>query len=382
MAQKKKAVCFVVGAESFVEGFLSKQLEVLALYYDISLIAPTDSPEALKNIGISADIIHVPIARNISLKSDVFALIKLSCIFRNKRFDVIHSMMPKAGFLAMLAGWLARVPVRIHTFTGQVWITRTGLMCHLLKNCDRVLSFCATDLLSDSPSQVQILNNYKITQRPIKVLGHGSNGGVDVERFCADTSIRKTFRSKIGVGDTEVLILFVGRLNRDKGVLDLVQAFVNLSNKHQGIHLAIVGPDEEDLKIQIDCAMKDNSCIHYFPETACPEHYMMAADIFCLPSYRESFGLVTIEAAAVGLPVVASDIYGITDAVKSGDTALLYSPGDIDGLESQLAKLVVDSNLRTTMGQAGKRWVHKYFQQDAYLKVLVDYYGETVGSIR
>ena len=169
------------------------------------------------------------IERDIAPLKDLIALWQMTRELRRGRFDLVHSVTPKAGLLAMVGGFLAGVPHRIHTFTGQVWATRRGLGRFVLKNMDRLTALTATRVLVDSPSQ----RDFLLLQGVVKadksmVLGEGSIGGVDLQRFRPDPEIRKAVRTQLGVDDSVPLLLFVGRLKRDKGILDLAKAYAML----------------------------------------------------------------------------------------------------------------------------------------------------------
>src|SRR5262249_29157030 len=161
-------------------------------------------------------------------------------------FDLVQSVTAKAGLLAMVAAWATRIPVRVHTFTGQVWATRTGFSRAALKLLDKLVARAATFVLADSPSQREYLVAEGIIQ-PSKsaVLGKGSISGVDPARFRPDPSARRIVRESLAIAECAVTLLFVGRLHRDKGVLDLARAFARLADRRPDVHLVIVGPDEE-----------------------------------------------------------------------------------------------------------------------------------------
>ncbi len=231
--------------------------------------------------------------------------------------------------------------MRLHTFTGQVWATRTGLSRAILKLADRIIARCATYTLADSPSQREFLIRERIVAPDrIAVLGSGSVSGVDATRFRPDAGRRRQVREQFHIPDASVVLLFVGRLSRDKGVLDLAKAFAALAAEFPDVHALVVGPDEEGLRPAFArlCA-KHGERLHFLDYTTCPEDVMAAGDVLCLPSYREGFGSVVIEAAAAGLPAVASRIYGLVDAVVDGRTGLLHEPGDVADLTACLRQV-------------------------------------------
>lgn len=347
-----KKICFVATIPAVVQAFLREHIEAASEKYLVTIIC-NDTDSYLLD-GINARVKIIPIERKPSPFDDLRTLLDLYKFFRRERFDIVHTHMPKTGLLGMLAAWLSFVPIRIHTFHGEVWATRRGWRRNVLKLFDKLVVFLATDILLVSPSQRDFLVREGILGlNKGKVIGAGSVCGVDHLRFHPDLFCRHEVRESLGIGLSAKIILFVGRLNRDKGMLDLAFAFDAVARCHLDAVLLLVG-SEEDLpfsRIQEICCSASGR-LHYVKFTSKPERYMAAADIFCLPSYREGFGMTVIEAAACGVPTVASRIYGITDAVADGQTGLLFPVGDVKALTQTLLELIEDNDLRQQMGNA------------------------------
>lgn len=327
--------------------------------------------------SIPARFVPVDIERKIALLKDSHALLVLLRLFNTKRFYVVHSVSPKAGLLAMVAACIARTPVRLHIFTGQVWATRRGFSRWFLKTLDKILASCATHLLADSPSQRQFLIDEGVVKpERITVLAQGSISGVDVQCFIPDAVARGEVRAELAIPDEAVVFLYLGRLNRDKGVLDLARAFARLAVDHSQAHLLIVGPDEgrlESLLLQACANCPDR--LHRVGYTDTPQRYMAAADVFCLPSYREGFGTVIIEAAAVGLPAIGSRIYGVTDAIVEHETGLLFPPGEVDALVTAMIALTTDAPLRQRLGMQARARAIREFSSEVVVKAWLDFYA-------
>ena len=345
------------------------------------MVANFGAQEVLENLPNNVTINSIPIKRQIRLVDDLKALWLLWRFFRREKFDLIHSVSPKAGLLSVTAGWLARTPNRLHTFTGQVWATRSGIVRVVLKLMDRLIAIFSTTILVDSPSQRDFLVQQGVV-RPIDslVLEKGSISGVDVERFHPDAKWRTTIRKELGVNDSAFLVLFVGRLKRDKGVIELVDAFVRLRQKRADALLVMVGPDEEGLQKVLSDEMGDNAdSVHFIPFTKVPEHYMAAADLLVLPSYREGFGTVVIEAAACGVPAVASRIYGLSDAVEEGESGLLCEVYSVESLAEAMEKMALDEVLRMRYGQQALKRAREHFSQQHLTDVLLTLYAKFLG---
>lgn len=351
MPSRRAKVLVVVAVPMTVKAFLLPYLEQLAKVCHVT-VACAEEDGALRGLlPAGVDFRPVAIQRAISPLADARALIALIALMRAEKFSLVHSVTPKAGLLSMLAAFVSAIPLRLHMFTGQVWATQSGVARWVLKKLDALIAGCATHVLADSRSQMDFLLSEKVVRiEKINVLGNGSISGVDLLRFRPDPEARQRVRSRLGYADDDVLALFVGRLNRDKGVLDLVQAFLLASAEQGNLALLVVGPDEEGLRPMIELMVKGNSRLHLLGGTSTPEEYMAAADVFCLPSYREGFGSVIIEAAACGVPAMASAIYGLTDAVEDGKSGCLHPVGDVATMARLLQRFAREPVSRLSMG--------------------------------
>lgn len=363
-------LCFVLTIPFTLNAFVRPHLERLSKIYDITICVNMADSAIRPVVPPQVRLVQLGIARQIALWTDLKTLFALTSFLRRERFDLVLSMTPKGGLLGMLAAWLAGVPRRVHCFTGQVWATRRGFSRGLLKGMDRLLALAATRLLADSGSQRQyLIDEGVIDPEKIEVLAKGSMAGVDVGRFRPDASARNRIRLRLGVDDDACCVLFVGRLTRDKGVADLVEAFNGLVLRYPNLRLILVGPAEEGF----DALFRNNPKVLRVGYTQAVEEYMAAADVFCLPSYREGFGLVLIEAGAAGLPVVASRIYGITDAVVEGETGLLHQAGNTADLAGKLEQLIGDAALRRALGTAGRDRACREFGAELVTAAMADF---------
>jgi len=376
--RKLERICLVVASEMTVTAFLMGHLRALAEKYDVTVVANTGNHAFLKQRGLDVSVVPVAIARDVHPLADLSALFSLIRLFRKEHFDLVHSVTPKAGLLAMLAGIMAGVRFRIHTFTGQVWVTRTGFSRFLLKTMDRLLAQSATHLLADSSSQRQFLIDQGIASpERLNVLADGSISGVDAERFKPDVKARSAVRKQLNLGDEDVLLLFLGRLNRDKGVLDLAGAFAIVADVCPQLHMLLVGPDEGGLKRNIqDVTRLASQRVHFMDYTDRPEMYFATADIFCLPSYREGFGSVIIEAAACGVPAIGSNIYGVSDAIEDGKSGLLFPCGDVAALSDCMQQLAMDDGMRVHMGEYARQRALHDFSSNLVTQAWLRYYED------
>jgi glycosyltransferase involved in cell wall biosynthesis len=375
-----KRIGIIVSSPFFARAFLTDQIDALSSRYQVCLILNVGKGDYFSVPDTKVEVVAAPIVRNVSMARDLYAILFLVALFSRRRFDVVHSLTPKAGLLTALAGSVARVPVRIHTFTGQVWATRSGLARRMLKNADKLLARTATHLLVDSPSQRDfLLREGVVSAMKSRVLANGSVCGVDTFRFRPNSESRKRVRQEQSITDAAVVFLYVGRLKVDKGVLDLARAFASLGMEYSKTWLLIVGPDEENLRpLMVNLCSSVATRLRFIGMSKAPQEYMAAADVLCLPSYREGFGSVIIEAASVGIPSVASNIYGIIDAIEPGVSGLLHAAGDVDDLQSKMKQMIDYPELRAKMGTNAQLRAHRSFSKERVTSALLDFYSSVV----
>lgn len=372
----KPKLCLVAAVPMTVNVFLSAHIERLVADFEVFVIC--DLSAGAVSVPPSVTCLSVALVREISLGKDINGLQVLLALFRLHRFDIVLSVTPKAGLVTMLAGFLAQVPCRIHWFTGQVWVTRQGVGRLILKTADRLIAFLSTSLLADSPSQLNFLIEQRVVcANKISVIADGSICGVDSEHFCPNAEARKAVRASFGIPEPATLVLYLGRLNIDKGLRELAGAMQVLGERFPAVHWLFVGPDEGNIVDELRFAAdRFADRLHLRGFTTQPEAFMAAADLFCLPSYREGFGSSILEAAAAGVPGVATSIYGLTDAVENGVTGLLVPPGDVDALTKALSALLQNDVWREAMGKAARQRAVERFGTGRIVEGLAAFLAE------
>lgn len=379
---RKPLVYFVTSHPMSVVAFLFPHLQALSSHVSLRVLANTSETDLLSRRALDVPVEFVAIERAIRPWKDLLALWSLYQTFRLCRPDGVHTITPKAGLLGMGAAWLARVPVRVHSFTGQVWVTRRGPMRWMLKAADKCIAVMATDVLVDSPSQQDFLiKQGVVSAKRSAVLGAGSICGVNTLRFCPSAVARQALRAELGTANNAVVCLYLGRLNHDKGVLDLARAFAQVASTNPNAELWVVGPDEanwfEQMQALLGDAMRQVKRVGFTPE---PERFMQAADLFCLPSYREGFGSSVIEAAACGVPALASRIYGLTDAVAEGKTGWMFEAGNVADLTDKLSSLMSNPAELAGKGQAARIYAETVFAEETITGAMVDFYKKRLNE--
>jgi glycosyltransferase involved in cell wall biosynthesis len=329
----------------------------------------------------------VEMPRRITPLKDVVALGQTFHTIRKIRPHIVHSHTPKGGLLGMVAAWMARVPVRIYHIHGLPCMTAKGYKRILLTWSERVSCLCAHQVLCVSDSIREVAVNGKLCPgSKIKVLHHGSINGVDAEsRFnparLGDT-VRDEWREKFGIPKTALVIGYVGRIVHDKGLVELNGAWKQLREEFPDLRLMLVGLFEaqDPLPRETEQALRtDESVILTGPVRDMPSAYM-AMDIVVLPSYREGFGIVALETAAMGLPIVASRIPGIADAVDDGVTGTLVPVHDTQALAEALRVYIDNPDLRLQHGKAARERVLQDYRQEDYWKAHYDEYRRLLNT--
>jgi glycosyltransferase involved in cell wall biosynthesis len=358
-----RSICFVATTPFVVNAFLLTHLKALVDCCPVTLCVNCSMYPLSDQIDPRIRVVDFKIEREVFLFKDLQAFLFLASLFRAEKFSAVHSITPKAGLLAMLAARFAGIQFRHHTFTGQVWANRSGIARQMLKMFDRLIVQSASKVFADSLSQCRFLEKERVVESGgISVLGPGSISGVDVDRFRPDTKSRHQVRAEFGVDEDCCVFLFVGRLTKDKGIHDLVQAFTEVAATNPQVELWLVGPDEEGLMEQLGRKKLDNiGLARWLGATSEPERYMASVDVLVLPSYREGFGSVIIEAAACAIPTVAYRIDGVIDAVVEGRTGVLVKVGDIEALAAAMLDVSRDWDGRQRLGREARDRVLKEF---------------------
>ena len=373
---KRKKICFVVSGSGSAKVFLLNHFKELNIYFDIYLVAnfeelPIDffKDEPIKELK------NIVVPRNVNFTKDLKALLSLKAYFKEKKFDAVHTISPKVGLLGILAARLSSVNKRVHIFTGQVWHTKKGLYKKFLMLLDRFIVWNSTHILVDGESQRQFLIHYKIVKESNSfVLGKGSISGVDANRFVPNATTKKDVREELGVNENELIYMFLGRMNTDKGINELAEAFNRLSIKNTNARLLLAGGDEENMTPIVKQKVKDNSLIIFYGITKTPERLLQACDVFCLPSYREGFGTSVIEASLLEKPIICSDTYGLMGTIIENKTGLRHKVADVDSLYFAMEKLINNKDLREFLGKGGREYVLENFLAQTISEKWVEFY--------
>lgn len=360
-------------------GFFEGTMEELLKQYDVQLLS--SSGERLTEMGEKYGVIThaVDMHRRLSPLKDIKSLWKIIKVLCKEKPDLIHSMTPKAGLLCMMAAWLTRVPVRLHTFTGLVWPTETGFKRKLLMLTDRITCACATHVIPEGEGVKNDLLNNGITKKPIRVLGYGNVKGVDMVRFSRRPEV-KAAAAKLR-DETLFTFVFVGRIVRDKGINELCESFEKLNKQYPNTRLFLVGKFEDNLNPISDDSrhtIENNPAIR----AVGPQYgddllaYYAASDCLVMPSYREGFPNTVLEAGAMGLPSIVTDINGSRDIIIEGENGTIIPSKNVEALYKAMERMVVDETWRKTMAGNARQLIQDRFEQGFVQRCLLEYYEE------
>lgn len=367
---------------------LKGQLAYLNRFYALTAIsgAGKDLEEVKDREEVATYAIEI--SRQINIVNDLHALYQLYSYFKREKPDMIHSITPKAGLLSMVAGKLAGVPLRMHTFTGLIFPSRTGLMQKILIQMDRLLCACATHIFPEGQGVKRDLETYKITAKPLKVIANGNVNGIDTAHFNSDlfsTDDTRRLRTDLGLTETDFVFIFVGRLVGDKGINELVTAFSKLqaepvterSTSAAPLKLLLVGPLETDLdplrpETLQEIAQNPHIISLGYREDVRP--CFAVADALAFPSYREGFPNVVLQAGAMGLPAIVTDINGCNEIIHHEQNGLIIPPKNAPALADALRRIATDTELYTHLQKNSRPRIQQNYEQTVVWEALLAEY--------
>lgn len=359
-----------------LDSFCNGVLKELSKEYEV--VAVSSPGEALDRVSRREGVrtISVPMERHISLKNDLRSFWKMWCVMRRERPDLVHSMTPKAGLICMMAAWLARVPRRVHMFTGLVWPTSTGLKRRILMATDWLTCACATHIIPEGEGVKNDLLSHHITRKPIKVLGYGNVKGIDMEHY------NPTLFSNVSHQEGFTFV-FVGRIVRDKGINELVAAFDRLHGNYPDARLVLIGPREDNLDPVMPATLErinsGNGIEAVGPQSDVRPFYA-SADALVFPSYREGFPNVVIEAGAMGLPSIVTDINGSREIIIDGQNGVIIPPRDEDALYLAMKRFVEHPDEVAAMAHNARGLIASRYEQSYVRQCLYDFYHEILNQ--
>ncbi len=383
---RKPKICIIITVDisldslfpDFYPKLIAKGYEVVGICADGSRI------ENVRSQGVR--VITVPMTRQFTPIQDLRCLWKVYKIFKHENFDLIHYSTPKASLLAAICGRLVGCPALLKTLRSLSYTSYGGLKRVIAKACEKFACRSAhyviviSDFLRD-----QALKEGLLPIERMEVLGAGSSKGVNLNKFQLDDTIKANairIRNGLGINDDDIVVGYAGRLTEEKGIREFLMAFSNIRKSNGAVHMMLIGDQDKRCPLPqavIDKIDRDNN-IHSIGFTDDIVSYLAALDIFVLPTYREGFGNVLIEASALAKPVIGTNNTGCSNAMIDGKTGILVQMHDASSLEKALRQLIENPDKRSEMGKHGKQWVTENFDRKVVLNRLMDVYGQLLSS--
>lgn len=364
-----------------LEKLLGGQLHFMKQYYDV--IAVSSDRERLEKAGKQEEVrtYMVKLTRKITPLADIKALFKLYNFLRNERPFIVHTHTPKAGTIGMIAAWLTNVPNRLHTVAGLPLLETVGIKRKLLNFVERITYACANHVYPNSFGLMEIIVKERLCEAgKLKVLASGSSNGINTQYFSrSHFSIdqNKELRKKLNIKYNEFVFIFVGRIVSDKGINDLVEAFCNLYEENNNIKLLLVGPKEEELdslRPSTEEIIEDHAGVITTGYRDDVRPYFSISNALVFPSYREGFPNVVMQAGAMGLPAIVSDINGCNEIIIEGKNGMIVPPKNRQALINSMRILIDDTRYYDELRENARRMITERYEQDVVWRALLSEY--------
>ncbi len=358
---------------------LKGQLRYLNQFFDVLAVSGYDADLETVKKREEVSVVSVTMKRSIAPFQDLISLYRLYKLFKKERPTIVHSITPKAGLLSMVAAKYANVPVRIHTFTGLVFPAKKGLFQKILILMDKVLCWHATHIIPEGAGVKQDLLDYKITKKPLEVIANGNVNGIDTTFFNSNTiseQQQQNLRNELGIDSSDFVFVFIGRLVADKGINELVRALLSL--KIPNCKLLLVGPYETEDPLQPETlkAIQQNDSILSVGFQHDVRPYLVISDCLVFPSYREGFPNVVMQAGAMGLPSIVTDINGSNEIIIEGFNGTIVPAKNVTALSNAMIRIKEDETWRNQLQSNARSSIISRYEQELVWEALLIKYKE------
>jgi len=381
---KKRKILRITTVPISLKILLQEQLKFIHQYFDVVGVASPEKElkDVSQNEGVRTVGLHM--SREITPLRDFVSLVKMIRLLLREKPDIVHTHTPKAGIIGMLAAFICRVPYRLHTVAGLPVMEAKGMKKSLLFFIERLTYICATKVYPNSYGlQQYILHNRLCSIDKLKVIGYGSSNGIDTAYFCKTQKIllnAKKIKQKYSLKD-KFVFCFVGRVVKDKGIDELMSAFDKLTKEFNNIALLVIGKMESELdpiSQKSEEILENNESIIYVGFQSDIRSYLAASDCFVLPTYREGFPNVVLQAASMELPSIVTDINGCNEIIHDNINGLIIEPKNSEALYNAMKKFMIDKNLVKVLSMNTRDEIVKKYDRKNFYRYLLDEYNEVV----
>lgn len=346
-------------------------LEVVGVAANTGLMDQVRKTEGIRCIDL-------PMRREIAPVQDLQSLWGMIKLFRRESPEIVHANTPKGSLLAMMAAWFCRVPVRVYTVTGLRFETATGMLRTILKTMERVTCRCATAVVPEGDDVKSMLIRERICKRPLDKIHNGNINGLDLEYYSL---------VPMPAADVPITFVFIGRVTHDKGIDELVEVFDAIcQERHAGnLRLLLVGPLEQGLDpispktLEI---IKRNANIESVGFQNDIRPWVEQSHVVVLPSHREGFSSVPMQAGAMGRPCIMTRVNGAAEVIEDGQSGVLIDIRDKSALKAAMLRLAEDANLRVSMGHRGRKLMEERFDRRDLWEAIRQFYSDQLHTIR
>lgn len=373
-----KKICFVVTVALAAKNFLQWSFEDMHnAGYDISLICDMDE-EYIKSLPKFVHTYPMAMERGVDVRGMQRAIKQMTEIFKREKFDIVQYSTPNASLYASIASKKAKIPVRLYCQWGMVYLGFSGIKKSIFKFIEKYTCKNSTDVQPDSKGNLDFCReNGFYSEKKSRIVWNGCANGLNVSKFdlSKKDGYREEIRKKYGFSDSDIVLGFLGRIGRDKGFNELMLAFKQLKEKYPFVKLLYVGYNEKPDTVDQDLLRYFDDCEDIISTNGWvddPQRYLSAMDIFMFPSYREGFGNVVIEAEAMAVPVVVSDIPGPQNGMVDGVTGFKVPAREVLPLVEKTSVLIEDDALREQFGKAGAKFVVDNFDSRVLIKKIIE----------
>lgn len=377
----KKKLTRVTTIPLSLEKLLGGQMSFMKDFYKVKAVSSDN--DKLQEVGKveGVETYWIDLTRKITPIKDILAVWKMYNFLKKEKPFIIHSHTPKAGMVSMLAAKLAGVPNRLHTVAGLPLLETSGLKRIVLDIVEKLTYLCATKVYPNSNALKKIIiDNKLVKEDKLKVIGYGSSNGINLDYFNSKNFTpedSENLKNKLGITKKDFVYIFVGRIVRDKGINELVESFIQVQKTHPNTKLLLVGPFESDLdpiKLENLKEIKENINIIEVGYVNDVRPYFLISNLLVFPSYREGFPNVVMQAAAMGLPCIVSDINGCNEIIQQNINGIIIPVKDVLNLTIKMKELLLNESLYLKLkNQARESVEDRYEQKFIWQEILKEY---------